>query len=197
MLIVQTAVALARTKETAIIEDHTDLLVLLSHHAEINAHDLFLASEPKQGLSKNKISCIKQSKELLGIDACNNIIFINTILECDTTSRLYGLVKGLKSLKVMFFCKKAEVFNSDLSVANNDIVVAGEKALVCLYGGASDEGLTTLRYRRFCEKVAKSTSHVEPQILPPTAAAAEYHNLCVYYQIMDWKRVARDTKPEE
>ena len=70
--------------------------------------------------------------------------------------------------------------------------MAGEKALVCLYGGASDEGLNTLRYQNFCEKVAKSTSHVEPQTLPPTAAAAEYHNLRVYYQIMDWKGMARD-----
>ena len=177
------------TKQDAyvIIEDHTDLLVLLLHHAEINAHDLFLASMPKQGLSENKISCIKQSKELLGIDACNNIILIHTILGCDTTSRLYGLVKGLalKKFKSDVFCKQAEVFNSDLSVAKNDIVVAGEKALVCLNGGASNEGLTTLRYRRFCEKVAKSTSHVEPRTLPPTAAAAEYHNLCVYYPIMD------------
>ena len=45
-------------------------------------------------------------------------------------------------------------------MAKNDIVVAGEKAMVCLYGGASDEGLNTLRYRRFCEKVANSTSYV-------------------------------------
>ena len=38
-------------------------------------------------------------------------------------------------------------------------------------------------------KVAKSTSHVASQTLPPTAAAAEYHNLRVYYQI---NRLERD-----
>ena len=101
VLIIQTAVASARSKETVIIGD---LLVLLLNHAEINAHDLFLASESKQGSSQNKIWCIKQSQELLGIDLCNNIIFIHEILGCDTTSRLYGLGKGLalESLKKMF-----------------------------------------------------------------------------------------------
>ena len=97
----------------------------------------------------------------------------------------------------VLFCQLAEVFNSSWPVVKNDIVVAVEKTLVCLYGGASDEGLNTLRYKTFCEKVAKITSHVEPQTLPPTAAAAEYHNLRVYYQIMDWKGMARDMKPEE
>ena len=132
---------------------------------------------------------------MLGIDVCNIIIFIYAILGCDTTSHLYGLGKGLALKKFksnVLFCQQPEVFNNSWPVVKNDIVVAGEKALVCLYGGASDEGLNTLRYKSFCEKVAKSTSHVEPQTLPPTAAAAEYHNLRVYYQIMDWKGMARD-----
>ena len=77
----------------------------------------------------------------------------------------------------VLFCQQTEVFNSSWLVAKNDFVVAREKALVCLYGGSSDEGPNTLRYRRFCD----------PQTLPPAVAAAEYHNLRVYYQIMDWK----------
>ena len=154
VLIGQTAVASARTKETVITGDDTDLLVLLLCHAEINTHDLFLISEPKQSLSKNKIWCIQQSKELFGIDVCNNILFIHAILGCDTTSHLYGLGKGLALKKFksnVLFCQQAEVFNSSWPVVKNDIVVAGENALVCLYGGASDEGLNTLRYKRFCE----------------------------------------------
>ena len=59
VLIVQTAVPSARTKESVIIGDDADSLVglLLLYHAEINAHDLFLASEAKYGSS---IWCIKQ-----------------------------------------------------------------------------------------------------------------------------------------
>ena len=168
--------------------------------SEINAHDLFFASEPKQGSSKYKIWCIQQSKELFVIDVCNNILFIHAILGCDTTYRLSGLGKGLALKKFksnVLFRQQADVFSSSWPVVKNDIVVAGENALVCLYGGASDKGLNILRYKSFCEKVAKSTSHLEPQTLLPNAAAAEYHNLRVYCQIMDWKGMARDMKPEE
>src|SRR4029434_9916750 len=41
--IVQTAIASARTKDTVLVGDDTDLLVLLLHHADLNAQDLFLA----------------------------------------------------------------------------------------------------------------------------------------------------------
>ena len=37
------------------------------------------------------------------------------------------------------------------------------------------EGLDVLLYRRFCDKISKGTSHVEPRTLPPTSAAAMYH----------------------
>ena len=161
VFIVQTAVASARTKETVITGDDTDLLVLLLYRAEINTHDLFLASEPKQCSSKSKIWCIQQSKELLGIDVCDNI-FIHAILGCETTSRLYELGKGLAPKKFksnVLFCQQAGVFNSSWPVVKNDRGMAGEKALMCLYGGASDEGLNALRYKRFCEKVARSSLH--------------------------------------
>ena len=48
VLIVLTAVASARHKETILIGDDTDLLVLLLHHAEMDAHEVFLKSEPKK-----------------------------------------------------------------------------------------------------------------------------------------------------
>ena len=49
VLIVLTAVASARQKETVLIGDDTDLLVLLLlHHAQMNAHEVFLKSEPKK-----------------------------------------------------------------------------------------------------------------------------------------------------
>ena len=48
VLIVLTAVASARHKETVLIGDDTDLLLLLLHHAEMDAHDVFLKSESKK-----------------------------------------------------------------------------------------------------------------------------------------------------
>ena len=62
VLIVLTAVASTRHKETVLIGDDTDLLVLLLHHAEIDARDVFLKAEPNKFSQQNTIWCIRQSK---------------------------------------------------------------------------------------------------------------------------------------
>ena len=64
-------------------------------------------------------------------------------------------------------------------MSKEDVIFAGDKALVLLYGDCYAEGLDSLRYKRFCDKVSKSISPVDPQSLPPTSAAAEYHSLRV------------------
>ena len=194
-----TAVASARHKETVLIGDDTYLLVLLLHHAEMDAHEVFLKSEPKKSAQQNKIWCIRQAKQLLGPGVCDNILFIHAILGCDVTSRMFGLGKALavKRIKSDFqFCQQAKVVNQ-IGKAKEDIIVAGEIALVSLYGGAKEEGLDVLRYRRFCDKISKGTSHVEPLTLPPTSAAAMYHSHRVYYHVMYWKGKGDSMKPEE
>lgn len=165
----------------------------------MNAHELFLAPEPKQAAKSKRIWCIKQSRQLLGPKICDNLLFIHAILGCDTTSRLFGLGKGLAVKKVKtdaMFYKQAQVFNQG-QVASKDTIVAGEKALVSLYCGAKEEGLDSLRHRRFCDKISKSTSPVEPQTLPPTSAAAKYHSLRVYYQVMEWEGASRNMNPTD
>ena len=59
---------------------------------------------------------------------------------------------------------------------NEHTIEAGETALISLYDGDTEEGLKLLRFRRLCEKVTRSTSHVEPQTLPPTSAAANFQS---------------------
>lgn len=80
---------------------------------------------------------------------------------------------------------------------HQDIIAAGEQALVIIYKGKPGEMLDSLRYQHFCEKVATNTSHVQPQSLPPTSAAAKYHNLHVYFQVQTWKGSGDDLMPEE
>ena len=110
-----TAIASARHKETVLIGDDTDLLVLLLHHAKMDAHEVFLKSEPKKSAQQKKYGAfIRQSKQLLGPDVCDHILFIHAILGCDVTSRLFGLRKGLavKRTKSDFqFCQQPKVFN--------------------------------------------------------------------------------------
>ena len=56
-----------------------------------------------------------------------------------------------------------------------EIVAAGEQALVCLYNGKPGESLDALRYSCFQEKMARSSKYVEAKNLPPTSAAMKYH----------------------
>ena len=112
VLSVLTAVASARHKETVLVGDDTDLLVLLLHHAEMDAHEVFLKSEPKKSAQQNKIWCIRQSKLVPDPDVCDHILFIHAILGCDVTSRLFGLGKGLAVKRIntdVKFCQQAKV----------------------------------------------------------------------------------------
>ena len=83
------------------------------------------------------------------------------------------------------------------SASPQEVIAAGEQVLVSMYNGKPGELLDSLRYKRFCEKVATNTSHVQPQSLPPTSAAAKYHSLRVYFQIKQWKDSENDLLPIE
>ena len=96
LLIVQKAVQSATTSTTVLVGEDTDLIVLLCNHASFNSHDLFFRPETKK-TQKLHVWNIRATKEKLGQDICNNILFIHAILGCDTTSHLYGIGKG-KSL---------------------------------------------------------------------------------------------------
>ena len=59
------------------------------------------------------------------------------------------------------------IYNHPYSV--EEICTAGEKILVNLYNGKPEESSNSLRYKRFCEKVASNTSHINPRSLPQIA----------------------------
>ena len=116
------------------------------------------------------------------------ILFIHAILGWDTTSRLYGLGKGL-SLKRFTssasFRDKAEQFCKK-DATGDDVIDAGEATLVCLYSGKEGDNLDGLRYAKFCDKEATNKVHIRPQTLAPTSAAARYHSMRVYLQVQQW-----------
>ena len=127
-------------------------------------------------------------KEQLGDGVCHNLLFLHAILGCDTTSRVYGIgkVAALKKYaNSLHFREQTKVFNSSSTV--DDIVVAGENALVSLYRGKPGEKLDGMRYQRYCEKLATNSSQIQPQNLPPMSAAAQHHSLRVYLQVKQWK----------
>ena len=150
LLIAQTAVQLAATKSTVLVADHTDLVILLCYLRRSTWLRLVHAVFDTGTTKKNRIWDIKVTQSELGADICNNILFIHAILGCDTTSRLYCLGKWL-SLKRFtsraLFRDKAERFcKKDATV--DDVIDAGEAALVCLHSGNEGENLDGLWYAK-------------------------------------------------
>ncbi|GFN75906.1 hypothetical protein PoB_000241200 [Plakobranchus ocellatus] len=116
----------------------------------------------------------------------------------DTTSRLFGMAKGLPLKKIKTdadFKTAAETFCTK-GKTTADIIASGEKALISLYRGRAGETLDMLRYKRFWEKVTSSITTVQVLSLPPTSAAAKYHSLHVYLQVQDWIDTTCDLQPE-
>ena len=99
---------------------------------------------------------------------------------------LHGKKASLKKYaNSLYFREQVKVFNSPSTV--HDIVVAGENAVVSLYGGKPGKKLDGMRHQSYCEKLATNSSHIQSQNLPPTSAAARHHSLGVYLQVKQWK----------
>ncbi|KAG1678576.1 hypothetical protein GQR58_013380 [Nymphon striatum] len=192
VLIVETAIAWANTKDTVVVGDDTDLLVLLCSRAGPTSHNLFFRPEPKL-TSRRQAKCwnIEQVQKILGRHVCDNLLVAHGLLGCDTTSRLYSIGKSaaLKKLNSSaYFSGLLATFNTT-GASKEDVMTAGENALVCLYNDQPGETLDILKLQRFCQKVSTSTVRVEPRTLPPTSASAKQHCLRVYVQVQQWKGV--------
>ena len=174
-LIAQTAVPSAATRNTVLVADYTDLVILLCYYADPDGFDLFMQFSTRGTTKKNRIWDIKVTQSELGADICNNIVFIRAISGCDTTSILYGLGKGLSLKRITsraLFRNKAETLcKKDATV--DDVIDAGEAAIVCLYNGKEGDNLDGLRYAKFCDKVATNQVHIRPQTLPPTLCSSD------------------------
>ena len=80
--------------DTALVDEDTDLLILLCYHANLDSHYIFFRPEPKKNKKKPRMWSIKAVKEQLGPEICSNILFVHAVLEYDSTSHLYGIGKG-------------------------------------------------------------------------------------------------------
>jgi len=192
LLIVLTAIESAKTQETVLVGEDTDLLVLLCFHAKDLPHKLFLRPEPKANVKRPKKWDVEETRKGLGGDICDNILFLHAILGCDTTSRPYGIGKGASLVqfrKDAAFRNCADVFNRNPgSVSKEEITAAGETAVMYLYCAKDHAGgLNRLRKITFLDKVASNQVYIKPECLPPTGDACKHHSLRVYYQILEWK----------
>ena len=131
---------------------------------------------------------VKESITALTTSTIKNLPFVHAFLGCDTTSRIQGLGKSISLKKIQSceeFAKLAEKFSKP-DMTPDDIVCAGEKALILLYNAKDSESLNSLRYRKFIDKTSVKLSQVDPSALPPTSSAFKYHSLRVYLQVQQW-----------
>jgi len=161
---VKTAVESGKTKPTVLVGDDTDLLVLLRFYTQEYDYEIYFRLEPKARSRVHRVWHM-DIKHQLGDEVCRNFLFLHAGTCCDTTSRLHGV--GSWSWR-MHLMEQAKVFGfSLLHTSASDVVTAGEKALVTLFGGKPGTSLNKLRYQRYYKKLAFKTSHVQPQNLPP------------------------------
>jgi hypothetical protein len=121
--------------DTSVIGEDTDLLIILLFHAQPHKPNLYFVNKGKNN-KPNKCWNIKCIKNCFGESICQRLLFAHAFLGCDTTSRLYGVGKGvaLKQLltKNSMFLTAADVFLNRES-ATCEIVKAGEQAIVGVY----------------------------------------------------------------
>ena len=127
----------------------------------------------------------------------NYILFAHAVLGCDTASKVYGIEKqkAVSKLKADKNFRKSAVIFMSRHANVEEVVNAGNSALISLYNGGPDDMVDTLRHQRFCEKTARSIITTHPNLLPRTSAAAN-HSLKVYHQVQVWLGHETDVPPE-
>ena len=141
---------------------------------------------------------IHQYRKTLGEELCNSLLFIHAYSGCDTTSQFCGIGKGtafdsfIKNAKIRIVVEQF----SKTGNTKDHIEEAGEIAARILYHAQEAENINELQKRLLSKKVAKASSFVKPERLPPTKSALKFHSYRVYLQIMKWL-ANNSLKPEE
>ena len=121
LMIANMAVQSTKSITTVLVGDETDLLVLLCHHPDISARDLFFIPQPKQRsktFGTSRKSRLHWDQRLAEI-----FFFVHAIVGCDTTSGIHGIGKGLALKKIMKDAQFQVSNNEDAT--KSDIIAVG------------------------------------------------------------------------
>lgn len=198
-LITKTVCECALNKHVMLIGDDTDLLVLLCYHVAVDGHRVFFKSEMRTNSKKLRVWDIQKTKMVLGENVCKVLPALHALTGCDTTSRVFGIGKGMALKKLISSEALYSYLKAFIIKANTKEIVqtAGENALVYLYGGAEIEGLNLVRFRKFVKKTTSNISCVQINSLPPTSDAAKFHSYRVYLQVQHWMYGDLDLEPTD
>ena len=148
--IVKTAIMSSKSQSTTLIGEDTDLLILLLYHAETNGKDLYFCSDKA---TIHKVYDICQMTKVMGRDVlCSQLLFIHSFTGCDTTSRIFSIGKKSALPKIaqrnstIHSCVNAFLLPNQTNAVIEDL---GMKMMAVMFGGNSEEPLTSLRYKMF------------------------------------------------
>lgn len=200
-LIVKTSLEIAHHNPVIVVANDTDVLVLLVHHFKYDMSDIYLRSDNSQKDSATKkIISIREIRDSIGKEAAEQILVLHAISGCDTTSALYGIGKGRAWHRLIGNNEAFELSQiiSNCHTSHNDVLVAGLRLLVLLYGGKTTDSLNHLRYVMYMNYAASSSMQTRSERLPPTENAARFHIYRVHLQTVEWKSLmAVEMKPED
>jgi 5'-3' exonuclease len=175
-------------KNTTVIGEDTDLLVLLLYYSTTDTrYNLYFRSDITRRRRENLTHDIIKYRKTLGHEFCSNLLFVHSFTGSDTTSAFYGVGKGTalhEFVKRTSFNDIAKVFTMP-GTSHQEIEDAGEKAALIIYK-SPENTIHVTRQRLLTQKVLKARSFVKPEMLPPTRSALKYHSFHCYYQIRKW-----------
>ncbi|KAG1701346.1 hypothetical protein GQR58_004811 [Nymphon striatum] len=155
----------------------------VAHSRHVRSHN-----SPLLKFTKDMVCNMKKDDFLA--NQTNKKRFINLL--SDDLQRQHNDVLHARAVADVLIVETAIAWTNTKDTVKENVMTAGENALVCLYNGQPGETLNKLRLQRFCQKVSTSTVRVEPRTLPPTSASAKQHCLRVYVQVQQWKGVGMD-----
>lgn len=79
-----------------------------------------------------------------------------------------------------------------MSAVKEEIIEAGQKLLVMLYGGKPNDMLNHMRYVKYMHLLATNKARPLPEQLPPTERAAYFHLLRVHLQVAQWESLTTE-----
>ncbi len=86
-------------RTTVIIADDKNILVLLLHYCTASVYPVFIKIELKKGKG-GKLWDVKCTRDSIGKDICDDILFAHAFVGCDTTSKPFGIGKAI-TLKLL------------------------------------------------------------------------------------------------
>jgi len=167
VLIIKAAVEKSLQHTTTLIEENTDLIVLLLYYAQDVNKGLYLRSDKSQSHGNFTVYDSNRLKEFLGPDIYSQL-FIHAVTGCDLTAQIISVGKKTAFQKLLKGDSVLRSCANTSSLLNQTMAVIDDlkcHAMAVLFGGNGTDSLATMRYNTLSRTVVTSSLFVTPQCL--------------------------------